>query len=183
LGLALGPPDGGWWRYLTRPARPEFKQEDGTRTFAFSELMVGQDFAGRHLAHALHDALLADRKEQRAVLLVKPDNATACRAYLRWGWRKAAELRSNWPDSPLFDVLVLPLPIGQEPCRVRPGSAAQRSGGLRGARTVLQRLVKRCQATVVKGKRHAAHQRKSGHYVAGRNRIPFGPDGRNGSHL
>ena len=74
--------------------------------------MVRQPFAGRHIAHALHDELLAPRKEQRATLLVEPGNTTAYRAYLKWGWRKVAELRPNWPDSPPFDVLSLPLPIG-----------------------------------------------------------------------
>ena len=73
--------------------------------------MVRQPFTGRHIAHALHDELLAPRKEQRATLLVEQGNTTAYRAYLKWGWRKVAELRPNWPDSPLFDVLILPLPI------------------------------------------------------------------------
>ena len=53
--------------------------------------MVRQPFTGRHIAHALHDELLARRKEQRATLLVEPGNATAYRAYLKWGWRKGAE--------------------------------------------------------------------------------------------
>ncbi len=111
-GWALRPPDGGWWRWLTTPVEPGFVEESGERTFALSELMVLQAFTGRHIAHALHDELLSPRREQRATLLVKPDNATAYRAYLKWGWHKGAELRTNWPDSPLFDVLILPLPLG-----------------------------------------------------------------------
>jgi len=111
-GWALRPPDGGWWRWLTTPVEPGFAEENGERTFALSELMVRQVFAGRHIAHALHDELLSTRPEQRATLLVKPDNVTAYRAYLKWGWRKAAEMQTNWPDSPLFDVLILPLPLG-----------------------------------------------------------------------
>jgi GNAT superfamily N-acetyltransferase len=111
-GWALRPPDGGWWPWLTTPVEPGFTEEDGKRTFALSELMVRQPFAGRHIAHALHDELLTPRQEQRATLLVEPGNTTAYRAYLKWGWRKVAELRPNWPDSPLFDVLILPLPVG-----------------------------------------------------------------------
>ena len=93
------------------PAGGLFTEEDGKRTFAFSEIMVRQAWTGRGIAHALHDELLRGRDEQRATLLVEPDNPTAYRAYLRWGWRKVAQLRPAWPGAPLFDVLILPLPV------------------------------------------------------------------------
>ncbi len=57
------------------------------------------------------DELLAARTEKRATLLVEPENEVAYRAYTAWGWRKAAQLRPPWPDSPTFDVLMLPLPV------------------------------------------------------------------------
>jgi GNAT superfamily N-acetyltransferase len=101
----------GWWRWLTTEVEPGFTDEDGTRTFALSEIMVCRAWTGQGVAHALHDELLAARPEQRAILLVRPENEVAYRAYLKWGWRKEAQLRPNWPDAPLFDVLVLPLPI------------------------------------------------------------------------
>lgn len=72
--------------------------------------MVRASFTGRGIARALHDQLLRERSEARATLLVRPGNTTAYRAYLRWGWTKATELRPPWPDAPLFDVLILPLP-------------------------------------------------------------------------
>ena len=54
-----------------------------------SEIMVCRTFTGQGIAHALHDQLLAGRKESRATLTVKPDNKAAYRADEKWGWRKA----------------------------------------------------------------------------------------------
>jgi hypothetical protein len=44
---------------------------------------------------------------------VRPDNSAAYAAYLRWGWRPVARLRPGWPDAPLMDVLILPLPLAR----------------------------------------------------------------------
>jgi GNAT superfamily N-acetyltransferase len=101
-----------WWGGLSAEPEPGFTREDGQRTFALSEIMVCQGYTGQGIAHALHDELLTKRSEQRATLLVEPDNATAYRAYLHWGWHKVAQLRPGWPDAPIFDVLILPLPAG-----------------------------------------------------------------------
>jgi GNAT superfamily N-acetyltransferase len=115
VGLAFGwplrPPDGGWWRWLTTDVEPGFAAEDGRRTFALSEIMVRRACAGRGIGHTVHDELLDARRERRAVLLVRPENVWAYRAYLHRGWRKAAELRGGWPDAPLFDVLTVSLPL------------------------------------------------------------------------
>lgn len=100
-----------WWDGLLTPVPPGFTDEDGTRTFALSEIMVREDLTGQGLAHRLHDELLAKRRERRATLLVEPDNTTAYRAYQRWGWSKVAELRPDWPEAPLWDVLIRPLPL------------------------------------------------------------------------
>jgi len=100
-----------WWGGLVAEPEPGFTDEDGKRTFALSEIMVRQEWAGRGIAHALHDELLGGRCEKRATLLVEPENEVAYRAYMAWGWRKVAQLRPGWPDAPLFDVLVLPLPV------------------------------------------------------------------------
>jgi ribosomal protein S18 acetylase RimI-like enzyme len=101
----------GWWAGLISTPDPDFTREDGHRTFALSEIMVRQEYTGRHIARTLHNELLAERSEERATLLVEPENERAYRAYLHWGWRKVAQLRPAWPDSPLFDVLVLSLPL------------------------------------------------------------------------
>jgi GNAT superfamily N-acetyltransferase len=99
-----------WWTGLVSEPVPGFTVEDGRRTFALSEIMVREDHAGRGIAHALHDELLRGRSEERATLLVRPANTFAYRAYTRWGWQQVAALRPDWPDSPMFDVLILPLP-------------------------------------------------------------------------
>ena len=100
-----------WWEGLASEPEPGFTDEDGKRTFALSEIMVIEDYTGRGFAHALHDELLRNRPEQRATLLAEPENVNAYRAYIRWGWHDVAKLRPPWPDAPLFDVLILPLPL------------------------------------------------------------------------
>jgi GNAT superfamily N-acetyltransferase len=75
--------------------------------------MVRQDWTGQGVAHALHDALLQRHRETRATLLVRPENTAAYRAYTRWGWRSVGQLRPNWPDAPLMDVLIMPLPLAK----------------------------------------------------------------------
>lgn len=114
-GWALRP-DSAWWRGLLNEPEPGFTAEDGRRTFALSELMVRRDWTGRGIAHAIHDELLQRRRETRATLLVRPEDAIAYRAYKRWGWHKVAQLRPGWPDAPLLDVLVRPLVPGQLLC-------------------------------------------------------------------
>lgn len=101
----------GWWAGLLEEPEAGFSREDGHRTFALSEIMVLQKLSGKGIAHALHDRLLLGRTEQRATLLVEPDNIRGRRAYLHWGWRKVAQLRPGWDHAPLFDVLILPLPL------------------------------------------------------------------------
>lgn len=113
-GWPLGA-DTGWWQGLLSPLPAEFTHEDGHRTFALSEIMVRHDLTGRGIAHTLHDRLLAGRAEERATLLVNPSNTAAYRTYLRWGWRKVGQLRPGWPDAPIWDVLILPLPITRTP--------------------------------------------------------------------
>lgn len=101
----------GWWSGLLAEPEPDFRREDGHRTFALSEIMVVRDHVGRGFAHRLHNELLLPRTEERATLLVEPDNQRARRAYLTWGWHPVAQLRPRWDDAPLFDVLVRPLPV------------------------------------------------------------------------
>lgn len=98
-----------WWEGLLSEPEPDFTSEDGHRTFGLSEIMVSQEWAGKGIAHALHDHLLSERPESRAVLLVEPDNTRAYRAYLQWGWSKVAQLRPGWDNAPTFDVFVLSL--------------------------------------------------------------------------
>ncbi len=47
--------------------------------------MVCAEHAGRGLACALHNQLLRNRSEQRATLLVEPENECAYTRYRKWG--------------------------------------------------------------------------------------------------
>lgn len=85
--------------------------EDREQIFALAEIMVRRALTGQGIAHALHNELLAARTERYAELYVRPDNTAAYRAYLKWGWRRVGETRPDMPHAPLFDVLILPLPI------------------------------------------------------------------------
>jgi GNAT superfamily N-acetyltransferase len=109
FGYAL-PTTSKWWSGLTTPVPEGFATESGTRTFAFNELMVVQDWQGKGVAHALHDELLNGRREERATLLVREDNTSAQNAYRRWGWTKVGKLRP-FPDAPHFDSMVIDLPL------------------------------------------------------------------------
>lgn len=95
-----------WWTGLVAEPEPGFTVENGRRTFALSEIMVSHQWSGRGIAHALQDFLLAGRDENRATLLVNPENEVARRAYERWGWRRVSQLLPKWPDAPLFDVMM-----------------------------------------------------------------------------
>jgi GNAT superfamily N-acetyltransferase len=90
---------------------PEPDEETAGRVFAFSEIMVRRPWTGHGYAHAVHDELLRPCTEKLAQLFVRPANTRAYRAYLHWGWRKVTQVRPDLPDAPVFDVLVLPLPI------------------------------------------------------------------------
>ncbi|MEV6135025.1 GNAT family N-acetyltransferase [Nocardia sp. NPDC051990] len=107
-------PNAAWWTNFqpdeTVTDRSALIEEDGTRTFALSEIMVCTEYAGRGLARALHDKLLGSRPEQRATLLVEPDNERAYRAYRSWGWNRVGISKPSWPDAPTFDVLIRDLP-------------------------------------------------------------------------
>lgn len=97
-----------WWDglKLDEGDQASFTSENGSRTFAFSEIMVRKRFTGKGIARALHDELLEGRPEQRATLLVRPDNRRAYDNYRRWGWHRVGTLRPDWADAPRFDVLM-----------------------------------------------------------------------------
>jgi hypothetical protein len=74
---------------------------------------VRQAWTGYGFAHALQDELLGGRHEQRATLLVNTNNHRAYDIYRRWGWQQVAQLRPDWENAPLFNVLILPLHLQQ----------------------------------------------------------------------
>ena len=56
--------------------------------------------------NTLHDELVSGRHEQRATLLVRPDNTIARRAYDSWGWQPVTRLKPTWDHAPTFIVLI-----------------------------------------------------------------------------
>jgi GNAT superfamily N-acetyltransferase len=111
VGYAMGftlPAGSGWWRGFRGDVDPGLLREDGRRTFALTYIMVRQAWQRRGYARALHDALLLGRSEERAALLVIPDNVPAHSAYLSWGWYALGKLQP-FEDAPVYDAMVLDL--------------------------------------------------------------------------
>ena len=112
IGYAYGAPlpkDAAWWKGLLSPVPDDQITEDGTRTYALSELMIRAPWRGTGTARRLHDAHLAQRPEQRATLLVEQDHPKVRALYESWDWHKLGDLRPRFPDAPLFDAMLLPL--------------------------------------------------------------------------
>jgi GNAT superfamily N-acetyltransferase len=116
VGYASGMPlrpSTAWWRGLTAPLPAEITAEHPGRTFALADLLVRASWRRQGIARALHDLLLAGRAEERATLTVLPEAAPAQHAFRAWGWRKVARTLDPRPGSPVCDVLLTPLPVGQ----------------------------------------------------------------------
>jgi GNAT superfamily N-acetyltransferase len=121
VGYAFGSPlpaTTRWWEPLEEAGEADAVAEliretgpdengGGYRTFAFREFLVRKGFQRRGYGRRLHDVLLADRPEERATLLVRPDNP-ARQLYLRWGWTRVGYLQP-FADSPRFWSMVLTL--------------------------------------------------------------------------
>jgi ribosomal protein S18 acetylase RimI-like enzyme len=115
IGYTLGytlPEGSAWWRGFNGDATTPTLVEDGKRTFAITQLMVVSAWRRRGYAGQLHDALLASRPEERATLLVKPDNVPARSAYMSWGWQPFGKVQP-FADAPVFDALMLDLEHGK----------------------------------------------------------------------
>ncbi|MEV0269923.1 GNAT family N-acetyltransferase [Hamadaea sp. NPDC050747] len=111
IGYALGftlPQGSGWWRGLLEDVDPTLVAEDGSRTFAITEIMVREPWRRRGYAKALHDAILEGRSERRATLLVLPDNLPAQAAYRSWGWHRVGGIKP-FDDAPVYDAMILTL--------------------------------------------------------------------------
>jgi ribosomal protein S18 acetylase RimI-like enzyme len=108
FGMAIKPTAGtsGAWQDLTSTLPAEVTAEWPGRTFFIVELLVRAPWRRQHIAEAMHDLLLKDRPEERAMLTALPAAEPAQAAYRKWGWRKVAQKRNPLPGSPLFDVLL-----------------------------------------------------------------------------
>lgn len=113
VGYAYGAPlpeNAAWWGGLQTDVPASETAENGSRTFALSELMVLPPWRKTGTAKAIHDALLTTRTEQRATLLVDRDHPRVRALYESWGWRWFSGLRPRIPHAPLFDAMLRNLP-------------------------------------------------------------------------
>ena len=107
VGFAYGAPaeDGReWWREHMDPAPA------ASRTFSVSELMLRPKWRKTGASRLLHHALMEDRSEDLAVLLVDPEHPGVVALYESWGYRKVGE-RRPFPDSPVYAVMIAELPL------------------------------------------------------------------------
>jgi len=102
-GFAYGAPQQSgreWWRSTT------FEPTDGhTATYAVSEVMVRPQWRKQGISDRLHEALLKERTEDLAVLLVDVTHPKVQDLYETWGYEKVGEQRP-FADSPLYAVMV-----------------------------------------------------------------------------
>ena len=104
-------PSTAWWRDLTAPLPEEVTAEHPGRTFALADLLVRASWRRQGIGAALHGLILTGRPEERATLTVLPAATAAQHAFRAWGWRKAARTRDSRPGSPVYDVLLIALPV------------------------------------------------------------------------
>ncbi|WP_435866728.1 GNAT family N-acetyltransferase [Streptomyces virginiae] len=105
VGFAYGAAqrDGAeWWRGHEGVALPA---SGDTSTYAVSEIMVRPAWRKRGISDQLHSALLADRPEALAVLLVDTTHPRVQALYERWGYAQVGT-QQPFPDSPLYAVMV-----------------------------------------------------------------------------
>jgi hypothetical protein len=117
FGMVIKPTSGssGAWQNLTSTLPAEVTAEWPRRTFFIVELLIRAPWRRQRVAEAMHDLLLKDRPEERAMLTALPAAEPAQAAYRKWGWHKVAQKRNPLPGSPLFDVLVKQLTNASSP--------------------------------------------------------------------
>lgn len=98
-------PGARWWMYQLDPLDADFTEETGDRTLALFEIMVRTPWRGTGIAYRIHEALLAQRGEERVTLLVDPRKEGVKRLYESWGYEHIGD-QKPFPDSPLYSTMV-----------------------------------------------------------------------------
>ncbi|MFF0033967.1 GNAT family N-acetyltransferase [Streptomyces avermitilis] len=102
-GFAYGAPlqpGREWWRSTG------YEPNNGyNATYAVSEVMVRPKWRKQGVADRLHEALLTERDEHLAVLLVDVTHPKVQDLYTTWGYEKVGE-QQPFADSPLYAVMV-----------------------------------------------------------------------------
>ncbi|WP_329217998.1 GNAT family N-acetyltransferase [Streptomyces sp. NBC_01485] len=85
-----------------------FTARDDDTTFKLCENMLRPEWRKRGVSPLMHDELMSHRQEKRAELLVRRERPRLRALYEGWGYEHAGE-KLPFPDSPLYDVMVLTL--------------------------------------------------------------------------
>ncbi|MET9642721.1 GNAT family N-acetyltransferase [Streptomyces syringium] len=110
VGFAYGAPlptGTPWWSKISGLG-PEFTRENGSRTFAVSEVMVRPRWRKTGTAERLHHELLTGRPEARATLFVDSSHPKVAALYESWGYTGVGESQP-FADAPLMIAMVRPL--------------------------------------------------------------------------
>lgn len=111
-GLAVGyayghplPAGTDWWARTAPHRAGEDALEDGARSFTLAEIGVLARWRKTGTARQLHDAVLTDRPEHRAVLRVLASRPRLIAVYRAWGYTTA----DDTPSEARAHAMVLPL--------------------------------------------------------------------------
>ncbi|WP_405794550.1 GNAT family N-acetyltransferase [Streptomyces sp. NBC_01506] len=85
-----------------------FTARDDEGTFKLCENMLRQTWRKRGISRLMHDELMSHRQERLSQLLVRRERPRLRAMYETWGYGRAGE-KLPFPDSPLYDVMVLKL--------------------------------------------------------------------------
>ncbi|QFQ98928.1 hypothetical protein F9278_25355 [Streptomyces phaeolivaceus] len=77
-------------------------------TFKLCENMLREKWRKRGISQVMHGELVGRRTEARAELLVRRERPGLRAMYEGWGYEQVGE-KLPFPDSPLYDVMVLAL--------------------------------------------------------------------------
>lgn len=108
VGFALGHqllPTTQWWHGLLSPADDEITTEYPGRTFVIIEIAVRRPYRRMGFGRTLHAHLIAGLKQERSILLVRPDAVAAQAAYRAWGYRAIGQLQP-FADAPVYDAMI-----------------------------------------------------------------------------
>ncbi|WP_280493771.1 GNAT family N-acetyltransferase [Nocardia asiatica] len=110
IGYAFGTPYSrpqAVWEKAVRVYPEVSTASNGAPVYIFREFAVHPDCQGRGFARTIHDALLSQRPEPLAYLLVRVGNPARA-AYEAWGWRVIGQ-DQPFADSPVMDEMARPL--------------------------------------------------------------------------
>jgi GNAT superfamily N-acetyltransferase len=106
---------GQWWHDVVSAAldEPARRLWLGAPCFELCELAVHPRLQGRGLGGVLHDALLAERTEGRALLTARADDERVHRFYSSRGWSIVLPKLSFGPGYPPYSLFGRRLPPGR----------------------------------------------------------------------